>query len=162
MIDDDDTARRWLVAVVAVLIALTLHTLMHPASGSVSHLPFFLAIAIVAVTSGRGSAALVLAAGIAVSVWRMVQGSTALPDSWPVRTVAILGYLVLGTIIIFMGYSARRHAKERNRASKAELDLWRSSQELRTILDLIPAGVAIAHDTTGNNIRSAPRTNARH
>jgi len=157
MIDDDDTARRWLVAVVVVLIAFALHTLMHPASGSASHLPFFLGVAIVAVTSDRWPAALVLGAGLATSVWRMVDGSTALPDSSLVRTVVILGYMLLGTLIIFIGYSARRHSKERKRASKAELDLWRSSQTLQTILDLIPAGVAIAHDTTGTDITVSPR-----
>jgi signal transduction histidine kinase len=157
MLDDDDTARRWLVAVVAVLIAYALHTLMHPASGSASHLPFFLGIAIVAVTSDRGPAALVLGAGLAVSVWRMVDGSTALPDSWLVRGVVVVGYLLLGTLIVFIGYSARRHAKERKRASKAELELWRSSQTLQTILDLIPTGVAVAHDTTGNDITVSPR-----
>jgi signal transduction histidine kinase/ActR/RegA family two-component response regulator len=157
MIDDEDTVRRWLVAVVAVLIAFVLHTLMHPASGSASHLPFFLGLAIVAVASDRWPAALVLGAGLAVSVWRMLDGSTALPDSSLVRTVVILGYALLGTFIIYIGHSARRHAKERLRASKAELDLWRSSQTLQTILDLIPAGVAIAHDTTGNDITVSPR-----
>ena len=157
MVDDDATTQRWLLAVVAVLLAFGLHSVMHPASGSASHLPFVLAIAVVAVTSGRGPAALVLSAGLAVSVWRMLDGSTALPASWPVRTVVILGYLALGALIIFTGYSARRHARERKRASKAELDFWRSSQELNTILDLIPAGVAIAHDATANNITVSPR-----
>jgi signal transduction histidine kinase/CheY-like chemotaxis protein len=40
---------------------------------------------------------------------------------------------------------------------KAELDLRRSTEELRTILDLIPAGVAIAHDAAGNQITVSPR-----
>jgi signal transduction histidine kinase/ActR/RegA family two-component response regulator len=39
----------------------------------------------------------------------------------------------------------------------AELDLRRSTEELRTILDLIPAGVAIAHDAGGNQITVSPR-----
>jgi signal transduction histidine kinase/ActR/RegA family two-component response regulator len=39
----------------------------------------------------------------------------------------------------------------------AELDLRRSTEELRTILDLIPAGVAIAHDAAGNEITVSPR-----
>ena len=34
----------------------------------------------------------------------------------------------------------------------AELDRWRSDQELRTMLGLIPAGVAIAHDATCERI----------
>lgn len=42
-------------------------------------------------------------------------------------------------------------------ARNAELDLRRSTEELRTILDLIPAGVAIAHDATGNHITVSPR-----
>jgi signal transduction histidine kinase/CheY-like chemotaxis protein len=42
-------------------------------------------------------------------------------------------------------------------ARNAELDLLRSTQELRTILDLIPAGVAVAHDATGDHITVSPR-----
>ena len=157
MIDDEAIARRWLVAVVATLIAFALHSLMHPESGSASHLPFFFAIGIVSVVSGRGPAALVLSVGLAVSVWRMVDGSTALPDSWSVRAPILFGYLVLGALITVIGHHARRHAQESKRARNAELGLWRSSQELRTMLDLVPAGVAIAHDTTGKNITVSPR-----
>jgi PAS domain S-box-containing protein len=39
----------------------------------------------------------------------------------------------------------------------AELDRWRSSEELRTLLDLIPAGVAVAHDREANQITVSAR-----
>jgi signal transduction histidine kinase/CheY-like chemotaxis protein len=157
MIDDEAIARRWLVAVVAVLVALGLHLLLYPTAGPASHMPFFFIIGIVAVVSGRAPAVLALGAGLAVAVWRVIDGSTALPDSGAVRGSVLFAYLVLGVLIIFMGHRARSHAQESKRATKAELDLWRSSQELRTLLDLIPAGVAVAHDTTGNNITVSPR-----
>jgi signal transduction histidine kinase/ActR/RegA family two-component response regulator len=38
-----------------------------------------------------------------------------------------------------------------------ELDLLRSTEELRAVLDLIPAGVAIAHDASGDEITVSPR-----
>jgi PAS domain-containing protein len=157
MIDDEAIARRWLVAVVAVLVALGLHLLLYPTAGPASHMPFFFIIGIVAVVSGRAPAVLALGSGIAVAVWRVIDGSTALPDSGAVRGSVLFAYLVLGVLIIFMGHRARSHAQESKRATKAEFDLWRSSQELRTLLDLIPAGVAVAHDTTGNNITVSPR-----
>ena len=40
---------------------------------------------------------------------------------------------------------------------KAELDRWRSSEELRTLLDLIPAGVAVAQDASANQITVSSR-----
>ena len=274
MIDDAATARRWMVAALAALVAFALHFAAQPAAGGASHLAFFFAIAIVALVSGRGPAALVLGAGLAVSVWRLVDGSTSLPDAWPVRMAILGGYLVLGALLILMGHTARRHAQDSQRARaelqkalaaaevgswnfdfessqlryspnvgpligrpagfvhqnldewrsevhpddvaeltqslraagngesyevryrlrtpagdwrwlqvrgritrnpegrlvradgivmdvtgarRTELDLWRSSQELRTMLDLIPAGVAIAHDAKGERITVSPR-----
>jgi len=274
MIDDAATVRRWMVAAAAALAALVVHLAAQPAAGIASHLSFFLAIAIVAMISGRAPAGLVLGSGLAVSVWRLVDGSTSLPDAWSVRSAILAGYLVLGALLIAMGHTARRHAQDSQRARaelqralaaaevgswnfdfesselryspnvgpligrptgfvhqsleewrsevhpddvaevtqllraagkgesyevryrlrtptgdwrwlqargritrnpegrllradgivmditgvrRTELDLWRSSQELRTMLDLIPAGVAIAHDATGERITVSPR-----
>jgi signal transduction histidine kinase len=274
MIDDAATVRRWMLAVIAALVALFLHQAAQPAAGGAAHLPFVLAIAVVAMISGRWPAALVLGAGLVVSIWSVVDGSTSLPDAWPVRFAILGGYFVLGAMLIHMGHTARRHAQDSKRARaelqmaltaaevgswnfdfessrlkyspnvgpligrpagfvhrsldewrsdvhpddlagltqslsiagkgegyevryrlrtpsgdwrwlqvrgritrnadgrrvradgivmdvtgarRTELDLWRSSQELRTMLDLIPAGVAIAHDATGDRITVSPR-----
>jgi signal transduction histidine kinase len=274
MIDDAATLRRWMVAVFAALIALVLHLAAQPSAGAAAHLPFFFAIAVVAMIGGRWPAALVLGAGLGVAVWRLFDGSTSLPEAPLVRFAVLSGYVVLGALLIAMGHTARRHAQDSRRAReelqlalaaaevgswnfdfassrlkyspnvgpligrpagfvhrdldewrsdvhpddlaeltrslrasgngesyevryrfrtpsgdwrwlqvrgritrtaegrllradgvvmditgarRTELDLWRSSQELRTMLDLIPAGVAIAHDATGDRITVSPR-----
>jgi len=274
MIDDDALGQRWLISVFAIAIAFTLFSLLQPFAGPASQLPFLLAIALVAVVSGRSPAALVLAVGFGVALWRVLDGSSPLPEAWFVRAAILLGYGALGTLIILIADSARRHAQESKRsrvefdrimaaanigtwhydygkrslaysanigpmlgrpagfvhgslaewrqeihpddlaalqaalrdasrgssyetryrirtaagnwcwmlvrgrierdsggrllhadgvvmditgARNAEIDLQRSSQELRTLLDLIPAGVAIAHDVKGDQITVSPR-----
>ena len=157
MIDVERPAYRWGIAALATVAAIALHWLAQPFSGAPSHLPFILAIGIVSVVGGRAQAALVLGTGLAVSVWRVVDGSSALPDSVGIRVTVFIGYLLLGTLIIILGDRARRQAQATRRASKAELDLRRSTQELRTLLDLIPAGVAIANDANADHITVSHR-----
>ncbi len=274
MIDDDALGQRWLISGLAIVIASSLYSLLQPFAGPASQLPFLLAIALVAVVSGRWPATLVLAVGLGLALWRVAQGSSSLPEAWLMRLAILLGYWALGTLIILIADSARRHAQESQRAREefarvmaaanvgtwhydygkrsltysanvgpmlgrpagfvhsslaawreeihpddlaalqtalrdasrgssyetryrirtaagawcwmlvrgritrdaagrmlhadgvvmditgarnAELDLQRSSQELRTLLDLIPAGVAIAHDAKGDQITVSPR-----
>lgn len=274
MIDDNALGQRWLISGLAIVIASALYSLLQPFAGPASQLPFLLAIALVAVVSGRWPAMLVLAAGLSVALWRVAQGSSPLPEAWLMRVAILLGYWALGTLIILIADSARRHAQESHRARvefdrvmaavnvgtwhydygrrsltysanigpmlgrpagfvhgslaewrqeihpddqaalhaalrdasrdssyetrhrirteagawrwmlvrgriardaagrmlhadgvvmditgarNAEIDLQRSSQELRTLLDLIPAGVAIAHDAKGDQITVSPR-----
>jgi signal transduction histidine kinase/ActR/RegA family two-component response regulator len=238
-------------------------------------LPFLLGVTLVAVVAGRWPAALVLAIGVGVALWHVADGSSQLPKPVATRTLILLGYAALGTLIIVVADAARRHQQESARARaefdlamaaadvgswhydyarrsltyspnigpmlgrprgfvhasldewmsevhpddrdslrralreashgssyevsyrlrtasgewrwllvrgriernadgkrlqradgvvmditgarNAELDLLRSTEELRTILDLIPAGVAIAHDAAGNQITVSPR-----
>jgi len=274
MIDDDALGQRWLISGLAIAIAFSLFSLLQPFAGPASQLPFLLAIALVAVVSGRWPATLVLAVGFSVALWRVVDGSSPLPAAWYIRTAILLGYGALGTLIILIADSARRHAHHSKRARvefdrvmaaanvgtwhydygkrslaysanigpmlgrpagfvhgslaewrheihpddqaalqaalrdasrgnsyetryrirtaagpwcwmlvrgritrdaggrlqhadgvvmditgarNAEIDLQRSSQELRTLLDLIPAGVAIAHDVKCDQITVSPR-----
>lgn len=274
MIDDDALGQRWLISGLAIVIAGSLFSLLQPFAGPASQLPFLLAIALVAIVSGRWPAALVLAVGFGVALWRVVDGSSTLPAAWYMRTAILLGYGALGTLIILIADSARRHAHHSKRgrvefdrvmaaanvgtwhydygkreltysanigpmigrpagfvhgslaewrqeihpddqaalqaalreasrgssyetryrirtdggtwcwllvrgrvtrdvggrlqhadgvvmditgARNAEIDLQRSSQELSTLLDLIPAGVAIAHNAKGDQITVSPR-----
>jgi signal transduction histidine kinase/ActR/RegA family two-component response regulator len=275
MIEDAANARRWVVAGLAATVACILSSLVHPVAGPASQLPFLIALTLVAVVCGRGPATMILALGLSVAVWRIVEGSSRLPDPPLTRAVILLGYAALGVLIILIADAARRQAQAsasaraefdhamtaanvgswhydyttrkltysanigpmigrpagfvhaslaewmeevypgdrealkralqqagrgnnyevtyrlrtgtgdwcwlmvRGRitrtadgqrmlradgvvmditgARKTELNLRRSTEELRTILDLIPAGVAIAHDAAGNQITVSPR-----
>ena len=116
MIDDTALGQRWLISGLAIVIALSLYSLLQPFAGPASQLPFLLAIALVAVVSGRWPATLVLAVGLGVALWRVAQGSSPLPDAWSMRAAILLGYWALGTLIILIADSARRHAQESQRA----------------------------------------------
>jgi hypothetical protein len=80
MIDDDALGQRWLISGLAILIAFSLFSLLQPFAGPASQLPFLLAIALVAVVSGRWPATLVLAVGFSVALWRVVDGSSRCPN----------------------------------------------------------------------------------
>ena len=274
MIDDTALVRRWLLAGLALVIASTLYVQLYSVAGPAAQIPFLIAVALVAWTSGRWPAVVVLGAGLGTALWRVLDGSSPLPDSPSMRAAILLGYVALSGLIILIADSARRNAQESRRAREeydramvaanvgtwhydygartltysanigpmigrpagfvhgsldqwrrdvhpddqavlqqslrdasrgdsyevryrlktgsggwcwmlvrgriardatgsllhadgvvmditgarnAEMNLQRSSQELRTILDLIPAGVAIAHNAAGDQITVSPR-----
>lgn len=120
----DRPAARWLFAVAAALTAYLLHVVLHPATtpGGMRYVPFLVAVAVVAVMSGRAPAVLTLMAGLAAeAIYDSFNIGSSLTGRADIgRESALYVYLLIGTLIIAIGHQARRHALETRRV-RAEL-----------------------------------------
>ncbi len=138
---------QWTFAIAALATATVINfgyqTLV---DGTAFFSPYYPFLVVIALMSGRNPAyaSLVGATAIVAVVWMDASANplfVAEPYRW-----ALVGYLVSGGLMIAVTLRAWAHAQE----------VERKGAELQTMLDLIPVGVAVAHDPRGDQITVSP------
>ena len=141
-------AGRWLATAGLVAIAAALDTIYHALSaGANVYTLYYPAVILAALFSGRvpGYAAIV-ASALLVTFGRLAPlGDATIAD--PAQGWDMVAFIVVSALMVEVSMAASRYAEQ----------LERQHAELKTMLDLLPAGVAIAEGARAEKIHLSPK-----